>query len=178
MTKATLTLSSKKLFVLVAPRLADGEVLRARFRRDRYGAGTMRRRARKSCCCRRRSWCPCLRHDGADRVGHAGHRRVPQRIDAASEFATGGSRQAGALPLDLRRNPFPASRLCGRHCRSNIKGHFPNFKNLVAGAGGHRANPVYLARMPCRLRRSLPVSANAALPIAMYAPVVTRFMDL
>src|ERR1700736_2979246 len=99
---------------------------------------------------------PCLRHEGAT---------VWDTL-AIAEYLNEVMPDAGLLPAD---------RILRAHCRSicgeihsgfttlraslpvNLKGHFPGFKERVAGESRYRPGLRHLARVPGQIRRAVPV---------------------
>ena len=57
----------------------------------------------------------------------------------------------------------------------NLRAHVPDFTLWSGGAGGYRAHPVDLARLPGRWGGPWLLGARKSVADAMYAPVVTRF---
>src|SRR3954451_10300826 len=145
----------QKLLVLVAARLAAREILRAGIRGGRH-------RPRR-CVGAGRNPAAVVIDPGAvpaprrrHRLGHAGDWRIPQRGDAGCRPVAGGPGPARPLPVDLRRNPFrfhDAARLAA----GQPEGPFPRLQDLVARPGRYRPGLHHLARMPCRIRRAIPV---------------------
>ena len=92
---------------------------------------------------------PCLRHEGATVWDTLAIAEYLNEIMAGCRAVAGGPRAAGALPLDLRRNPFrlhDAARLAA----GQSEGPFSRLQDLVAGAGRYRPGLHHLARVPAK----------------------------
>jgi glutathione S-transferase len=117
---------------------------------------------------------PRLTHGDIVRVGHPGHRRIPQRDQTQGRPAAGRPRRPRPLPLHLRRNALriqcPA--LGAAH---EPQGRFPNF-TVWSRARRHRPGHRDLARLPHRYGGPYLFGAQRTMADAMYAPVVTRFL--
>ena len=118
----------QELFVLVVARLAAGQIRRARFRRDRSSRPTTPSARAEILLLSSSILVPCLRHDGATVWDTLAIAEYLNEIMPAGRPAAGRSHPAGALPLDLRRNPFRLHDACARRCRSISRATFPGFK--------------------------------------------------
>src|SRR5712664_1241109 len=102
---------------------------------------------------------------GRHRMGYAGDCRIPQRGHAGRRPVADGPYIAGALPFDLRRNPFgiyhPACVPAGQSERP-----FSRLQDLVCTIWRE-----------CLAKSGGPfLFGERSMADAMYAPVVTRFM--
>ncbi len=117
---------------------------------------------------------PCLtprRHQG---LGHAGHRRIPERDQAAQRPAAGRPRGARALPRDLRRDAFgiqqPALGAADEP-EADVSRH-----KVWARAQGDIERITTIWR-ECLATYGGPfLFGKRSMADAMYAPVVTRFV--
>ena len=152
----------QELLLLVAARLADGQIRRNRLRRG-YRRARRRRRARRNPAAvaldpgalpdlrGRKVWDTLA-------IGEFLNEIAPKKALLPKDRA-----DARPLPLDLRRDAFRL-RLAAAGAADEHQGAFPALQDLVEGRGRHRAHHRDLARMPGQLRRAVPVRRNHASP--------------
>src|SRR5260370_4155940 len=122
----------QELFVVVAARLAPDQVFRAGVRPNHYRAGR---------CVRAGGNPAAVALDpgamsaprGRYRMGYAGHCGISQRDQAERRPAAGGPHFAGALPVDLRRNPLGIHH-APRVAAGQPEGSFSRLQDLAAPA--------------------------------------------
>ncbi len=99
---------------------------------------------------------PCLRHEGATVWDTLAIADYLNEVMPDSGLMPRGPHRQGALPLDLRRNPFRLHDAAGL-VAGQSEGPFPRLQDLVAGAGRHRPGLHHLARVPGEIGRTVPV---------------------
>ena len=118
---------------------------------------------------------PCLRHEGATVWDTLAIAEYLNEVMPECRSVAGGPRFAGALPLDLRGDPFRIHDACGRRLPVNLKGHFPGFK--IWSRAQADIDRVCTIWRECLAKSGGPfLFGERSMADAMYAPVVTRFM--
>ena len=134
MAKATPQHQQQELFIVVAARLAAGQVRRTRLQGGDRSRPTMPTRGRRSCCCRRRSWCRASR-------------------TTASRSGTRWRSPSTCNEVKPKSGLLPTERAARAHCRAvcgemhsgfsslrsalpmNLKRHFPKHKVWARAIG-------------------------------------------
>ena len=118
---------------------------------------------------------PCLRHEGAVVWDTLAIAEYLNEIMPEAGLLPVGPHHARALPRRSRAKSIPASRRCGRRCRSTSRGIFRTSRS------GRARRPISTAICTiwreCLSKSGGPfLFGTRSMADAMYAPVVTRFM--
>ena len=117
---------------------------------------------------------PCLRHEGATVWDTLAIAEYLNEIMPDAGLLPADRVLAGALPLDLRRNPFRLHH-AARVAAGQSEGHFPSFK--IWSRAQADIDRVCTIWRECLAKSGGPfLFGERTMADAMYAPVVTRFM--